>query len=533
MAAPSGPFAVVSPRSLRSIDHPWKWPALSGLLFGIAYLFFRAVPLLALVGLVPLLAWIDARGGRGWRASARGAAAFGLALNLFILHWMYSMLWMSWLAVLAYLGLAAVFAIASGGCVLVLQGLRRRTGWSFAVLLPAVWIPIEWLQALGDLRMTAQHVAHMLAGAPWLVQFADLTGPYGVGAVLLATNALVYETWRGFRRRRPVGPAAALALLAVAVAAYDTWSLSHPPKVDGTVNVGLIQPNVSLLEKMDPATDDAQLAVLSRLSVEAAARGATLIVWPETGRPKPFVHRAGDERSWALRDVAALAQRTGSTFLVGAEYVEWDPNVSKAYNAAFVVHPDGTLDPRWTAKRYLVPFVEGVPFSFALGPLLRDLRGGALHWLAGGFEPGPPQVLLPAAGARIGATVCFEELYFDLHRGLRNAGAEFQVVLTNHAWFRRSLFQRYAADVVRLRAIENRSAFVRAANTGYSGFVDPLGRYHAATALFEKAVETMVVPRTSVRTLYDRIGDWPAWSAWAVLGLAALAAIRKEREEVP
>lgn len=523
---------MVTPRlGPRLLDHPWKIPALSGLVFGIAYLFFRSVPLPALVGLVPLLAWIDGRRHVGWRECLPGAAGFGLALNLFILHWMYSMLWVSWLAVFAYLGLAAVFAVASGGCVLAVHALRRRTGWSLALLLPAVWIPIEWFQAQGDLRMTAQHVAHMLAGSPWLVQFADLTGPYGVGVVLLATNALVYETWNGLRRRRVAPPAVALGALVAAVAGYDAWAWSRPPRIEGTVEVGFVQPNISLVDKMDPATDDAQLAVLSRLSLQAAARGAKLIVWPESGRPKSLIHRAGDGNTWVMRDVAALARGTGSAFLVGAEYVTWDERQAKAYNAAFVVHPDGTLDRTWSAKRYLVPFAEGIPFAFALGPLLGDLRGGALRWLAGGFEPGPPHALLSAAGAKVGATVCFEELYFDLHRGLRNAGAEFQVVLTNHAWFRRSLFQRYAADVVRLRAIENRSAFVRVANTGFSGFVDPLGRYHAATRLFEAAVEVMAVPRTTVRTVYDRIGDWPAWAAWATLGIAVLAASRKPGEE--
>ena len=97
--------------------------------------------------------------------------------------------------------------------------------------------------------------------------------------------------------------------------------------------------------------------------------------------------------------------------------------------------------------------------------------------------------MLALDGARVGVLVCYEQLFPDLARALRNAGAEFQVVITNDAWFGRTFFQRYQADALRLRAIENRSAFVRVANTGISGFVDRSRAIPRTHRLFEKAVE--------------------------------------------
>ena len=186
------------------------------------------------------------------------------------------------------------------------------------------------------------------------------------------------------------------------------------------------------------------------------------------------------------------------------------------FNAVFGIEADGRLLDDWGAKVYLVPFVEATPFRSLLGWLVEG-RGGEWSWLAGDFTPGPGRAVIRIAGAEVGVLVCYEQLFADLARGLRNAGAQLQVVITNDAWFGRSLFQPYQANATRLRAIESRTGIVRVANTGISGFVDTHGRYHRRTELFQKTVEVWDVPVTDRRTLYDRVGDVVAWLAIAGL----------------
>jgi apolipoprotein N-acyltransferase len=126
-------------------------------------------------------------------------------------------------------------------------------------------------------------------------------------------------------------------------------------------------------------------------------------------------------------------------------------------------------------------------------------------------------VVIEVAGARVGVLVCYEELFPELPRRLRNAGAEFQVLITNDAWWGRTAFQHYLVDALRLRAIESRTDIVRVANTGISGFVDSRGRYRQMTPLFEEAVEVADVARTTGRTVHDRTGD-------LIVGLSLLLA---------
>ena len=222
-----------------------------------------------------------------------------------------------------------------------------------------------------------------------------------------------------------------------------------------------------------------------------------------------------------------LARQTGVPMLVGVEYLRVrDSENFDLYNAAIAVDEEGRIDPDWVAKVYLVPFVEALPARRWLGPLLEG-RGGQWEWVTGGFKPGPRDQLVTVDGVRLGVLVCYEQLFPDLARRLHHAGAEIGVVITNDAWFGRSPFQRYQANALRVRAIENRTAFVRAANTGISGFIDSRGRYHHRTRLFEEAIEVYDVERAVGHTVYHRIGDAVAWLA--ALGLVAALALSRRR----
>ena len=505
----------------RWVHHPWKLPVLSGFLLSFAY-YPLGLVVPNLVALAPLLYWIDANLDRPWKEWRNAGFVFGLTLNLLILNWMLSMLRWSFLAIFAYVGLAVIFAVGLTLMVMAMAWTRSMTRWPWVVLLPACWLSLEWIQARGDLRMTAQHLGQTLGTVPFLVQFADLAGPYGVGGVLLVSNAILYEAWQARSASTRARALGAWGLMIAVVLTYDALAWTHPPVASGSLRVSFLQPNIPLEEKRGENTDAQQTALLESLTIEAAAAGPDVVIWPETARPIPIFRHPGQPATYAMPEVQALARRLRVTIVTGVEYlVARKGGGDDAYNAVMVVHPDGTLDPVWSAKIDLVPFVESVPFKPILGPVFSG-RDGWMRWLAGGFLPGPEATPLPVAGTKMGFTVCFEELFFDLQRSLKNAGATIQAVVANDAWFGRAWFQPYQANTVSLRAIENRTAFVRVANTGISMFVDPLGRQHQRTALEVEAVKTMDLPLVEVRTLYDRIGDVVAYAVMAVLAAALI-----------
>jgi len=500
----------------------WKLPVLAGVLIGLGYFPGPFLPL-NLAGMLPLLFWFEQHPRRSGYDVLRVGFLFGLTTQLVALHFMYSMLEQSILAVLLYLGMSALIGARMALAVLVAGWLRKRTGGSWAWILPLSWLPFEWLQSWGDLRMTGEHLSHTVADHPFVVQFADLVGPYGVGAVLLVTNGLLFEAAMLRRRRAAI----VLIVLWLAIVGYDSWRWFDDGPAPRTLRVALIQPNIPLAVKHDPATNALQWETLSRMSAEAAGQGADLIVWPESARPNAVIHDLDRGQTGEMFDVQMLARRLQTPMIVGAEYLRHRSGGEReAYNAVFAVTAEGELLEQWGAKRFLVPFVEATPFRRLTAPLVEG-REGEWRWLSGGFEMGPPHQPFEIAGARIGVLVCYEQLFFDLARDLRNRGAEAQVVITNDAWFGRSLFQAYQADALRMRAIENRTAYVRVANTGISGFVDSRGRYHEMTGLFTEEIRLWDLPLDEARTLYNRTGNVVAWAAIAGLIAALLIGLRR------
>ena len=505
-----------------SIWTSYRLPALGGVLLGLGYRNLP-FPFFNFVAFLPLLVWLE-REPRSHGETLRAALVFGLCAHLLALHWVWAMLAISWLAFLMYLGLAAGFTFFIVAAVRLATWIRTRTGGSYGWILPIVWIPLEWLRSFGDLRMTADHLGHSVADHPFLIQCADVIGPYGVGVFLLAVNGLLFDAWR--RRRRC---AVALALVLAAVLGYDTWAWTRDWNAGRSITAAYVQPNIPLEEKHDPAEDQKVWDILEGQTRAAAGAGAQLVVWPESARPKPLYHRLDFPATYTMPDVQRLARDTHAAILTGVEYVRM-PNAKdyQLYNAALAVDQDGEMEPVWAAKIYLVPFVERTPFMPVLGPILSG-GGETMRWLSGRFEPGPEEAIVPVAGTKVGILVCFEELFPDLTRKLRRQGAELIAVITNDAWFGRTFFQGYQANILAMRAIESRISVVRAANTGISGFIDPRGTYHARSKLFVPDVQVERLPLTTSLTVYDRTGDVAAWLCTLALAVVAITLARRTR----
>jgi apolipoprotein N-acyltransferase len=444
---------------------------------------------------------------------------FGVFTWGLVLHWMPVALWhFTPLSAVGYL--AAVLVVLApqwGFAAWIISRVRRRTGLPLWVVVPLVWSAVEWVGAhYGDVRFPWLGLGTSLTRAPGLVQWADIAGARGVGIWLAWANVLVYLALRG-RVWRPMAGLAATLALALGYGAWRSGTLELRP----VTTVAVLQPDVGFDEKRGSREDERLVAQLIELTRRARADSSVrLVAWPEAAVPNYFVTHPAWEAA-----IGEVARGLRTPILAGGlDAVIHPDNSYDNWNAAFLFDTTGSArnQPSYR-KRYLVPIVERVPF-------VNPDWFGELRWF-GGFEKGDRFPVYEIAEGRFGVLICYESAFEDLARRYRRDGADFLVNITNDAWFGRTAAPYQHASHLVMRAIETRVGIARAANTGISQFVDPLGRTHASTPLFTEQVVAREVLTTDARTLYVRFGDWAG--ALALAGAASLLAaawIRKRPE---
>ncbi len=418
-------------------------------------------------------------------------------------------------AVVVTILLIAYLALFPGAFAATLVVLRRAFGIRALLIAPAVWVTSE----LG--RM------YFLSGFPWellgysqthvlpVAQLASLAGVHGVSAFVVLVNAAAVLAVRldGVGRRHIVlGTVTCVAL----VVAWGSWRIQQSDlnRAGEPVRVALLQGNVPQDQKRDLGMDGRIVQRYLAMTRDAAARGARVIIWPESAVPFYFEgHTAGREL------IRGVAKETGAYLLFGGEQFE-SGAPARFYNAAFLVTPAGETGPVYR-KIHLVPFGEYVParrLLFFASPLVEVVSS---------FSPGREAVVLPIGEHSASTAICYEVIYPGLIDRFVDAGSELITTITNDAWFGDSSAPAQHFQQAAMRAIEQGRFLVRAANTGISGVVDPLGRVTARSRLFEQASIVADVRWIAGRTVYGRVGDVFAWACVA-LTLVGLAATRRQ-----
>lgn len=515
------------------IEDHWWWPPLGGLALALAYPPLDLLPLL-LVGPWGLLVFLDREveetDGGHWRRAFLGGWLFGMVHYGILLYWIAGLTGFSVMAIPAYLVTAIGMAATNDGVAALGAAVGRRYGIPIVVGLPATWVGIEWLRSFGDIGFPWAVAGDALTAYPLLVQPAELGGGYLLSLWIVGLSAALYR----LARPRPGTPRVAVALvavtLAVAVPVYSTVRIRQLDRAAAdwpVLRAAAVQPNVPQDLKWEQAFEAEIHRRLVRLTRRAADGDPSLIVWPESALPSYLRY---DPVSRAL--VPALAQAIGTPIFTGTNDADTLPGRSGrgagdyvVYNAAYLVRP-GEIVPRRYAKRRLVPIAERVPF-------VPDLATGFFERLSswtGQFAPGEPWTTWEVEGYGFGVLICYESVFPDVSRGLVRRGADFLLNITNDAWFGRTAAPHQHASHLTLRAVEHRVPFLRAANTGISGWVDPVGRYRARTELYTEGIVTADLRIPDLVTPYTRWGDWiPAAAIWA-WGLACLAgALRRRR----
>jgi len=422
--------------------------------------------------------------------------------------------WLPIAALAAYCGLyVGVIAMA-----VALLKVRLGAGWALASA-PALWVSGEWIRGW------------LMGGFPWgllgysqhtalpVIQIAEVGGVYAVSLLLVSVNAAIAGFCVLGPRRAARGGSAVAVLLALSLGfGWLTLAREFDPRAEQKhrlIQISVIQPAIEQGQKWDPAYQAETLAVYERLTRDAARSKPAAVFWPETAAP---IFLRGDPI--LLGRLVALVRETGVPILVGSIDRLPGPN-GKFLNSAFLLGDQGI-----TAKYdkiQLVPFGEYIPLASVIGFVKQWAE------FISDFAPGTSQTVFPLKGAPFGTVICYEVIFPDLFRGFAAGGARFMANITNDAWFGRTSGPWQHLGTLPLRAVENRIAIARAANTGVSALIAADGRVAPTLPLFQRGFLTFSVPLRSRTTLYTRFGNWLVYVCLAVSAGAAAVALIKGR----
>ena len=485
---------------------------LAGAASALALAPINAWPILFLT--FPVLVWlVDGSAAGRWSGPMTAALAgwcFGFGYFLAGLYWIgYAFLvdakTFGWLLPVAVAGLPAYLALytalgAAAARLIWVRGVER------VLALAAMLTAAEWLRG------------HLLSGFPWntfgyalteplaLGQSVSLTGIWGLTFLCIAICASpavladdAVDT--PHPRRAPILG----VLILVGFASYGVVRLwQHPTDYVAGVKLRIMQPNLQQDEKFNYAAKGQVMARYLSLSDRATGPNSngvhdvTHLIWPESAFPF-FLTREPD----ALAQIAALL-KPSTELITGA--VRAAPNASaanpRAYNSVYAIDPDGSIRGIYD-KVHLVPFGEYLP----LHRLLERLGLRNLTKQVGGFQSGDRRRAMDIPGApKMLPLICYEAIFpgAAVPRGERPG---WLVNVTNDGWFGISSGPYQHFQQARVLAIAEGLPLVRAANTGISAVVDPLGRIIASLPLGVESVLDAKLPRAIAPTPYVRFGD--------------------------
>jgi apolipoprotein N-acyltransferase len=361
---------------------------------------------------------------------------------------------------------AIIFLLFSGFVFFI----RRRTRLPMTFLAPVVMVGCELV--VPQIFPCGQWISQ--AWHPLVIQISELTGPFGVTALLMVINGALYDLSVDARAARYPAIAAAVILAAALIFGAVRMRqidaiIAHAPRLE----VGLVQPNFAYTVDGTFSREEAlrQLAALQEQSRLLEKTGSQLIVWSEGSYP---VNLPRDFSADFSADYAGMVRRGFNVpAVIGADMV--DPEHEDGFNSAILLDARGKVAGHYDKVR-LLAFGEYIPGIETFPWLRKFLPEGA-----GRFTAGKGPGLVPLEGPegqlwQLGPVICYEDLLPGYLHNVGKLHPNLLVNLTSDSWFgaKTEPWEHLALAV--FATVELRVSMVRSVNSGVSALIDPNGR---------------------------------------------------------
>ena len=421
-----------------------------------------------------------------------------------------------------------------------------------------IWLAYEFLKTKGFLGYAYGITGYSQWRVIPLIQIAELTGVWGVSALVTFPSFALAEAFKNRLSFREIGIAISdfikkeklpvfCWIIAIAASLIFGFTKNRDYSSFPSANIALIQQNTDPWEATKAPSQYQiiqayrnDLHTLKRLSDEALASAPKpdMVVWAETAFvPRIYWHTTyrSDQDSWLLvRELLDYLSNKDVPFVIGNDDARMDmaknpEEIEKYrvdYNAA-LFYKNGELTETYR-KIHLVPFTEHFPYQKQLPFIYNALKKQDTHF----WEKGDTYTVFDGPGFSFSTPICFEDTFGYLSRNFVRAGADIIVNISNDAWADSLPSQNQHLSMAVFRAVENNRSMVRATSSGQTCAVNPDGRITAMASPFTESYINVNVPIVKGDTLYALYGDFLGFiftfaAAIILLSRAVWCTIRK------
>lgn len=349
--------------------------------------------------------------------------------------------------------------------------------------LAALLIFFEWVQSFIATGFPWNMKGTVVSHIPEMIQIASVIGTYGLGLLLLCAFLIPALKPRLLFTS---------ALILGGVYVFGYWRLHTTQlKIIPDVYVRIVQPDISPGAKHHGISVEEQIERQVSLSRRPSVKPLTYVVWPETSILAPL------ERNDGLRNILMRAVPSGGYLIAGALRVTEKP--FHLYNSVLLLDDLGETRAYYD-KAHLVPFGEYVPFRQYL-PIERIVPGMA------DFTPGVGRYSIDMPkGPSVGLLVCYEIIFPTqiVHQEMRPG---YLINVTNDGWYKDSAGPYQHLATTRMRAVEEGLSILRAASTGISAAITPLGQITSSLPLMSEGYIDTEISAALPPTLYAKFGN--------------------------
>ena len=506
--------------------------SISGLLLAFSWPAIGIFPLL-FVGFVPLFILEDKISCSNEKR--KGLQVFAFSFLSFFLFNLFTTYWIYHATVFGAIAAFLVNALLMATAFWLYYFIKNTIGRGIWVLL-VTWVSMEYFHLNWDLSWPWLTLGNGFANTPSIVQWYEFTGVLGGSLWILLTNFFIFKFLQ--TKHKGIAFLKITMLLIVPILLSYYLSLKVDMKESTRLEVLIVQPNI------DPYTDKfnvgfkEQLDDFIALAKTKLTEEIQLLVGPETALLEG-VWENRIEATYSIRKFRELQKEFPNlNILVGAStykmFVHGEEKTATAreirnentfydaYNSAIFIPVSGEV--KVYHKTKLVPGVEKMPYPNVLDKFaaLAVNLGGISGSLGNKNEINTFNV----DGVKVLPLICYESIYGDL---ITARETDVLCIITNDGWWKNSAGYKQHSSYARLRAIEQRKAIIRSANTGISSIITLSGAIEKQSKWGSKQIIKATIPIIKTKTFYSIYGDFIGRISAFIFSLFFLIALVKKR----